>query len=244
MRGLGKIIFLTIAFALFVVLFWVADRNLFKLQHISISEVNQGTKEWLFQDIKKNLTSQTQALLGRYVWEVNLDDVLKIAESDKRIQSVQVKRSLPNKIDLQVRPHEPLAIYWGSRGEIYPVAADGTLLPRVSSTGYFNAPVLRGQIFFEEHDVRKGAMEILTAAEGLAAINRRNISEITFEKGHGYSLILSPEGEILKLGISDFEKRLAMGEKVVNYLNGQGLKGRVIDIRFSKKVVVRLRNAP
>ena len=35
-----------------------------------------------------------------------------------------------------------------------------------------------------------------------------------------------------------------MAEKVFAYMQSKGLKGRVIDVRFSKKVVVRLRNAP
>lgn len=75
-------------------------------------------------------------------------------------------------------------------------------------------------------------------------LSSQKVSEILFDKKQGFSLILTPEAEIVRLGFDNFEKKIGMAKKVFSYMQSKGLKGRVIDVRFSKKVVVRLRNAP
>ena len=46
------------------------------------------------------------------------------------------------------------------------------------------------------------------------------------------------------MGEGDFDLKVSRVEKVMSYLHNRNIKGRVIDARFSKKVVVRVRNTP
>ena len=48
----------------------------------------------------------------------------------------------------------------------------------------------------------------------------------------------------VKVGDADFGPKFIRVEKVLAYLDSQNIKGRVIDARFSKKVVVRVRKGP
>jgi len=242
MKVLGKFLFIITLVVSLGYLIYEKAPALLKLDEVSIIEWQKGQRDWLFDDIKKSLTKQTKAMHGKYVWEVDLNQILSSIEKDKRVEKVQIQRKLPNKIEVKLLPHEPFAIYWGGSHSILPVSKDGTLLPALAKDAYYEAPILRGRVFLESHDLRKRAIEILELSQSKKFIHNRKASELLFDKKQGFILIMSPDGEELFLGEEDFDRRLFMAEKVLNYLSGQGIKGRILDLRFSKKVVVKVRD--
>ncbi len=244
MRDLSKIIILLSAMVAVSVLIFLSEKKFFQLQSISIGQIAEPTREWLFNDIKKKLDPETKAMLGKYVWDVNLDDLLVLIEKDSRVEKVQIKRKFPNKIEVKLLPHQPIAILLSKQKKMIPVARDGTLMPALKDNIFFDAPILRGEDIAVNLALRKQAMHLLLSLEAQESLSSKKISEIIFNKKHGFSMILNPGGELLKMGMRNFKKRVNRAEKVLAYLQSQGLEGRVIDVRFSKKVVVRLRNAP
>ena len=204
-----------------------------------------ATSSFVFDDVKKNLKEKTKAQVGKYIWEINLNEILSSVEKDKRIQKMQIKRSFPNKIDIQLLPHEPIAIYIRKDQKIFPIARDGTLMPEIIGGENLDVPVFRGTTLYFENEIRRTAAEILVMLDEVGTVlNSKSISELSYDSKNGFGFVLHPEGEHLKLGFEDFKNRILMAEKVITYLNAQGLKSRVIDVRFSKKVVVSPRNAP
>lgn len=242
MKALSKILFGTVLLFALGYLMYLNAPSLLKLEDVSIVEWQKGTRDWIFEDIKKSLTKQTQAIRGKYVWEVDLNQLLVSIEKDKRVEKVQIQRKLPNKIEVKLLPHEPYAIYWGGSQAIMPIAKDGTLLPTLAKDAYYEAPILRGRVFLDNLELRKKAIQILDMAQSKSFIHNRKISELLYDKKQGFIVIMSPDGEELFLGDEDFERRLSMAEKVLNYLSGQGIKGRILDLRFTKKVVVKVRD--
>ena len=71
----------------------------------------------------------------------------------------------------------------------------------------------------------------------------RSVSEIQYSKKDGLVLVLGLDDNTVIMGDREFKKRIDHVRRVVQYLRSENLRGRVIDARFSKKVVVRLRNA-
>jgi hypothetical protein len=46
------------------------------------------------------------------------------------------------------------------------------------------------------------------------------------------------------MGFENFNRRAIQAHRVVEYLQREQLSGRIIDARYAKKVVVKLRNDP
>lgn len=244
MRVLNKLIIALVGIAVLGALLFLIDRSYFKLGSISIAQLDNSVRDWMFEDIKNKIQSETKSYVGKYMWDIDLKDLMSQVELDKRVNKVQVQRKFPNKIEVKILSHEPIAIFIDKKNKITPVARDGTFMPELKKGDFLDVPILRGESLFKESTVRKMAIELLLNLENKERANLQSVSEIIYDPKSGFTLIFSPDGEILKIGTSDFSKRLNMSDQVFTYMQSKGLKGRVIDARFSKKVVVRLRNAP
>jgi hypothetical protein len=73
-------------------------------------------------------------------------------------------------------------------------------------------------------------------------VSQKTVSEIYFDRAKGLVLVLLPDGVEILLGNQDHARRVLRIRRVVEYLQSEDIKGKTIDARFSKKVVVRLRN--
>ncbi|MCB0391478.1 MAG: FtsQ-type POTRA domain-containing protein [Bdellovibrionales bacterium] len=244
MRDLNRLILILTTFLFLGLLLFVSDKNYFKLQNISISQVDESTRDWIFKDIKSKINLDTKAYIGKYVWEIDLKDLMETVEKDKRVNKVQIKRKFPNELEVKVLAHEPIALFYTKDGSILPIARDGDFMPQLKKGEFIDAPIMRDVVFYKDLSKRKKAIEIILTLKEENPLSSQKVSEILFDKKQGFSLILTPEAEIVRLGFDNFEKKIGMAKKVFSYMQSKGLKGRVIDVRFSKKVVVRLRNAP
>ncbi|MCB9025046.1 MAG: FtsQ-type POTRA domain-containing protein [Bdellovibrionaceae bacterium] len=244
MRVLSKLITVLVGIAVLGALLFLVDRSFFKLDSISIAQLDNSVRDWMFEDIKSKIHLETKSYVGKYIWDIDLKDLLGRVELDKRVSKVQVQRKFPNKIEVKILPHEPIAIFVDKKNQFIPVARDGTFMPELRKGNFLDVPILRGENLLKDSMVRKMAIDLLLNLENKERANLQSVSEIIYDSKQGFTLIFSPEGETLKIGTSDFSKRLNMADQVFTYMQSKGLKGRVIDARFSKKVVVRLRNAP
>jgi len=85
---------------------------------------------------------------------------------------------------------------------------------------------------------------LIDKTQGTSELQAKNISEIFYSKKEGFKIFLKGVATEVRMGDSDFGPKISRVEKVLSYLDSQNVKGRVIDARFSKKVVVRVRKAP
>lgn len=217
----------------------------FRVHDVVISLDDKATHNLIFTKIEDSLDVRLKNLNGRSVWRVDLEEVLKKVEADLRVKSAKVSRILPDKIKITVTPHTPIASIMGDvSSKIYPISRDGELLMPVTPDETPEGPILRGQEFLREKEKRLNAIQILLELPEAGLLSQSRVSEIYFDKKKGYHLLLAPTGVEVWLGTEDFHRRLSQASRVIQYLEQEKMSGRIIDARFAKKVVVRLRNEP
>lgn len=208
-------------------------------------ELTEGSKQdLLFQRIKSSLDPQLKVFEGRFFWELPLKNVMEIVSRDKRVKKVSIFREFPNVLRLEIEPHTPVLAYLARDGRIYPVARDATLLPALAAHDAPDLPILRGEDLKDEPRLRELALDLWSTIPDDGPLGRKAISEILYSRKEGFKLYVAGSAPEIKLGDQDFGPKVSRVQKVMSYLESQSIKGRVIDARFTKKVVVRVRNTP
>jgi cell division septal protein FtsQ len=241
MRAFALVLLLifTSAFALLV-----ENPHWIRVQNFQIELAPTSHEDLLFQRIKQTLSAQMKVYEGRLVWELPLKQIHELVSKDKRVKSVSVYREFPSKLRLEIEPHTPVLAYLARDGRTYPVARDATLLPALMAFEAPDLPILRGEELRDEPGLREIAIELLSAIPDEGSFRKSSISEILYNGKDGFKVFLTGASSEVKLGDTDFGPKVSRVQKVLSYLESQDIKGRVIDARFSKKVVVRVRNTP
>lgn len=216
-----------------------------RIDHFDIEMVDSSTEDLLFQRIRNSLSTQMHIYEGKYFWEIPLEKVFALVIADKRVKKVSIYREFPSRVRLVIEPHTPVLSFLSRDGRIYPVARDATLLPALAPSETSDLPILRGEELRDEPTLRERAIELLSSIpdEG-GPLRKKTVSEIVFTPKDGFKIFVSGFGSEVKMGDTDFGPKVSRVQKVLSYLDSQNIKGRVIDARFSKKVVVRVRKAP
>lgn len=216
----------------------------FKVHDISFKLMDGHDPSSLFPKIEADLKPKLATLFGQYIWKLDLENLLTSIEKDRRLKDLNIVRRWPDKLQVEIRPHQAIANILGDKSNtIYPLTRDGGLLPPANLNEASDAPILRGSHFLKDQKLRKLTLELLLLIPEEGIFSLRNISEISFKEKEGLVLVLSPDGAEVIMGREDFAKRVDYVGRVIQYLSSENLRGRVIDSRFQKKVVVRLRNA-
>ncbi len=214
--------------------------KVFQSHHIEV-EIDSGpwSQEFL-ASFKKSVMNQLDPLRSQSIFTVNLNELSKKLKNDRRIQHISIQRILPHRMKLKMTLHKPIALLMGLQNELLSVSRDASILPPMGEA--IDLPILRGLNFHKEEKLRAQALEFLEQIPKTGFTGYNNISEIRFDKKSGYVLYLLPHGVQLHLGQSHFAQKINRAERVMNYLENQNMKYRVIDARFPKKIVVKLRN--
>lgn len=215
----------------------------FRVSDIEVQLQENASSGVLFDKIKISLDERLGEYLGRYIWRVDLEKVLNMVERDLRVKEAKVSRILPDKIRVTVAPYTPVLNIMGKNtNKLYPVARNGEVLPPLVAIEAQDGPILRGENFLKEESARREAIELLMQLPESGSLSRHSVSEIYFDKKVGFQVVIQPTGTLVWLGFEDFSRRASQAQRVVDYLQNEDLITRIVDARFSKKVVVRRRN--
>lgn len=245
MRKLLRTIALTLAALIVIAGGLIAyNSNWVRINTVTLEIEPNSKQDLLFQRIDTTLKPQLAAFEGKYFWQVPLRQVFELVSKDKRVSKVWVYREFPSRLRIQIEPRTPVLGFLSNDGRIYPVATDATLLPALSVNEAGDMPLLRGNELSDEPSLRELALELFDLIPTEGGFRKRDVSEIVYNKKEGFAVYINGTPAELRMGDSDFGPKISRVEKVLSYLESQNIKGRVIDARFSKKVVVRVRNNP
>lgn len=222
----------------------VFNSHWIRIETVQIDLDEASQEDLLFQRIKQTLQVQFESYAGKFFWQVPLEGVYELTLKDKRVKKVSIYREFPSRLRVQIEPRTPILGYLSSDNRIYPVATDATLLPPLSAKEAPDLPLLRGEDLKDEKSLRELAIELYEKIPDDGLLKKQSISEIIYTKKDGFKIFLSGTQAEVKVGDTDFGPKVSRVQKVLSYLDSQNIKGRVIDARFSKKVVVRVRNTP
>jgi len=225
--------------------FFFLKNSIFQIRQIEIELEQNAAHPYLFPKIQKSLEKNLAGLHGEYIWKVNLEKVLDKVSADLRVKDAKITRVLPQTIRVVVSPYTPIAnVMTKTSDRLYPIARDGEILPAVPVLEAPDAPLLRGQIFLKDKSVRLKAIELMNALPETGRLSLHATSEISYDTKTGFKIRLSSSRSVVWMGFDDFATRISQAKRVVDYLETHKLSGRIIDARFGKKVVVKLRNEP
>jgi cell division septal protein FtsQ len=202
------------------------------------------SEQTMFDKIVADSVNTTKSFQNQWIWNVHLSTVLGALERDPRIMGVHLLRRFPNRIVAVIRPQETAANLLDKNGLLHPIAKDGTVLPATPPAQAADRPTLRGARFFTDPTLRSKAVQLLAELPEHGLLSKAAISEIHFKEKKGFEFTLVGSGIVISLGDESLSQKAGHIEQVLAYLQSQHIKGRVIDARFDKKVVVKLRKQP
>lgn len=223
--------------------FFLIGKNM-KIQSIEVVLDPQAKHEWLFDDIKRDLEPKLQTFKGESLFRFSFEDLSEKVMADPRVKEVYLRREFPSKLSVKILPHEPVLGWVDEKGFIHPVARDNKILPGLRSNHFQDFALLRGNDFKTNNSLRQKALDLMKELPEDGIFRRGVISEIRYRKASGFEVFVSDPSILVQLGEDDFAEKSSRVQKVLSYLQSREINGRVIDSRFSKKVVVRLRNEP
>lgn len=200
----------------------------------------------------QGLQERVQKSLATYgqkkIWEIPLREVKATILKDEWVKDVLISRSFPNSVNVRIVPKQTALVLVGPKGELWPITEEGTRLTTLPADALPDVALLRGEIFMKSAMKRKEAIEFALSLPENGMINKRNVSEIFWNKDEGYSLMLMQPKVEVKLGNEQLATKVLRVGQVMNYMSANQInglaKGQVIDASFSKKVLVRLRKGP
>ena len=241
--------FVSIFSGLALILFLVAmgwnlkDSSLLRVERVNVVQKGEVLHPILFESIAEDINSFLSDYSQQPIWKVSIENIRKALAEDSRIEDFQVKRKFPNQVIVALRPKQPLAALLSKKGRLHPLSADGSLLPDFALGEAPDLPIVRGLHLFKNKKARLSLVGILNQIPEQGIFSREKISEVMQSSSGEVSVMLVTGGTKVLLGKSLDEKKITRVGQVLKYLQSRSFKGRVIDARFSKKVVVRVRNA-
>lgn len=235
------------AFAVFIAaasllsLIFMLDKSVWKVENVQIVAQGASGQNFLFSQIKERLAPMVNSQIGKYVWDVNLENLLDFAVADKRVLAVRVERKFPNKVFLNIEPQMPLITLLDKKGQFRPITNKGELLRPLPLGEGLDTPILRGLNLQKSKELRLQAIELVKKIPSKGLLSQNRISEIHVHKKYGYVVYLLGNGGQVRLGNEDISLKIQQAERVLAYLESKKQTPRVLDARFPSKVVVKLR---
>ena len=196
-------------------------------------------QEQIIQELKEN----TKPYIGAWIWQVSIKKLEKKISEHPKVQQAWVRRSWPSSFHVFLLSPKPVFLLMGP-GQFYPVTADGSLLKPLNSQDIPDLPFLRGKLQ-DNAELRKKALLFFSHLPKKGLFSQSHISEMRYaQKEQNFYFYLLSSGLAVRVGENLSEFRPDRVESVLKYLQQKKIKWRVIDARFSQKVVVSLDKAP
>ncbi|OQW47304.1 MAG: hypothetical protein A4S09_16040 [Proteobacteria bacterium SG_bin7] len=242
MRTLSKNIFLVGA-SLFLIVFafYGFDSNLFNNIKVQVESIGTPSDREQFNIIKNEIFSDIKFLNKESLWDIDISKVIAEIKRKNWIEDVQLTRLFPNRLEIGVALKKVEVVYVDDAGIWMPVAGDGTMLAKNSKSLIPDVPYLRGRRFYDNKELRKSAIEFLHLFPNSGNLTANQISEVYYEPKSGFEVLLAKTGTRVIFGQEALELKLRRVGKVLEYLEAKEIHGRVIDARFEKKILVRMR---
>jgi cell division protein FtsQ len=181
-------------------------------------------------------------LEGHNLFLAPLDDLEKRLEMHPRVEEVDMRRVVPDRIVCDVSEREPVALVFTDR--FLEVDRHGMIMAEDAYTPLLDLPIITGVSgddvntghISESEDVRR-ALEVLRVAREIGGEFASAISEVNVERG-GVVVRSLENDRVLVLGEGDYENRLRKYFVLHDELDRETSR-RVVDLRFQDQVVLR-----
>ncbi len=247
MKILNKSFSSTLAFiAGFVLVLLIAlsfgfDSKIFSRTNMRVTSLDSEDENQQFTSLKNEILAEYGFLQVTSLWDVDIQKILKEVKRKAWIEEAQINRLFPNKLTLGLSLKKIALLYVDDAGIWLPISNDGMILPKMPDMKMPDVPFLRGRKFYENKSSREKAVALLKLLPATGWLSQQTVGEIYLDSKNGFELLLNKNGTKVILGNDNYDLKIKRAGKVVEYLEAKNIIGRVIDARFEKKILVRLR---
>ena len=190
---------------------------------------------------EKEILSYLESYKGKFLWQVNLKDLVKKTNAFYLGLSAYAVRRFPNRLILVLKKKRTALLLLKDGGDFFSISNKGEIGGERNPEESFDFPILRGELFWDKLQLRERALSILSSIPKKGPFfSVQNISEISYNKTNDsllFHLISVPF--ILELKKQVQPKKMKNINFVLNYLFQKDSQRGFIDARLDKKIIVK-----
>lgn len=190
------------------------------------------------------IVALTGIMPGQNLLTLRLKTIGQQISSNPWIASVRVQRFFPGTVSISVTERKPVAVV--NMGLLYYLDDKGEPFKPLNFGDSLDFPVISG---ISEEDLSadpassrealKTACDLLTALQKYGAFILADVSEIHYDRGHGFTLYTTADALPVKIGTDDFDKKLQRFARIYQNLMTQRPGLQYIDLDYSDRIVVK-----
>ncbi|WP_168205827.1 cell division protein FtsQ/DivIB [Geobacter sp. FeAm09] len=213
-----------------------SSATFFRLKNVEVSNSRRLTRE--------EILAIAGAEPGRDLLRMNLKLMGEHLMRNPWIESVRIRRYLPDGLSIAVTEREPLAVV--NMGFIYYLDTKGNIFKVLNQGDRLDYPVITG---FSEEDLNtdpagtrealKATCDLLTILREKGAFILADVSEIHYDKGYGFTMFTSSGALPVKIGSGDFAAKVDRFARIYRELMAQRATLHYIDLDYNDKIVVK-----
>jgi len=199
----------------------------------------------------KELTEKDVLLLaeikpGQNILAVNVDVLARRVAVNPWIKNVYVGREFPNRLVVDVRERYPIALV-KQGSEFYLMDSDGNVFKKLVQGDEVDLAIITG-INVQDKTKSKLALDTISLLKVFSGSNLYSflgaISEAHIDEVFGLFL-LTDKGFYLKMGVSDFERKLRKLALVLTEREKRGINNNYlnVDLADAEKITIQQKNA-
>lgn len=196
------------------------------------------------------LEEKIRGRFPRFLLKVDLHKLQEYVELEPWVERAEVRRILPNSLEIKVREREPRAVA-EINSELYLIDSEGLVLaPYQPRFGRFDLPIVKGLLapeqagYPEENKKRAGLyFKVIAELDSSGSSYSKGISEIDVSNPNNAVLIPMNDTVLIYLGDSDFLKRYrTFLENIASYLELKQRHGQIeaVDLRYENQIVYKI----
>lgn len=192
---------------------------------------------------REEIVALTGVTIGEDMLALRLKSVGRQIAANPWVADVRVQRFFPGTLAVSVKERQPVAVV--NMGLFYYLDAQGAPFKPLNFGDRLDYPVISG---FTEEDLNsdpagtrealKNACSLIAALQQQGSFILADVSEIHYDKGHGFTLYTTSGAVPVRIGTSDFTEKLNRFARVYEHLMTRNPGLRQIDIDYSDKIVV------
>lgn len=181
---------------------------------------------------------------GQNLLALRLKSIGQQVATNPWVASVRVQRFFPGTIAVSIKEREAVAVI--NMGLLYYLDAGGEPFKPLSHGDSLDFPVVTG---ISEDDLNmnpvstketlKTACDLLASLKQYGSFILADVSEIHYDRGHGFTLYTTAGALPIKIGTDDFDSKLQRFARIYQNLMTQQPALQYIDLDYNDRIVVK-----
>jgi cell division protein FtsQ len=208
-------------------------------------EIKETSVRGLKELTEKDVLTLVEIKPGQNILAVNVDVLARRVAVNPWIKNVYVGREFPNRIVVDVRERNPIALV-KQASDFYLMDSEGIVFKKLSQGDEVDLAIITG-INVQDKTKSKLLSDTLSLLRVFSGSNLYSflgaISEAHIDEVFGLSL-LTDKGLYLKMGMDDFEKKLRKLALVINDMEKRGINSSslTVDLADAAKITISQKN--